>query len=131
MQLTVDPSRPLPPSRQLVESVLNGLAAGEARPGDRLPSVREAAVTARVNPNTVSKAWRELQRLGVVVTRNGSGVFVTDEGPARAKARQGAAALDALEGAIDRALAAGHDPGLVAAFVAERLATSDRKEGER
>ncbi|MCP5069277.1 MAG: GntR family transcriptional regulator [bacterium] len=109
MAIRVDPRLPTPPSRQLVEAILERIAGGEWGPGDRLPSVRGLAAEALVNPNTVGKAYRELEALGAVKGRNGAGMFVTPEGPKTAKADRRAATLRALEDAVARALRVGHD----------------------
>ncbi len=82
MAIRVDSSRQTPPSRQIVEAVLERIAGGRLASGDRLPSVRGLAAEALVNPNTVGKAYRELEVMGVVEGRGGSGVFVTPRGPA-------------------------------------------------
>ena len=60
MQLRVDPNSTVPPSQQLVAAVLDAIARGELRPGDKLPAVRALAAQVLVNPNTVGKAWRDL-----------------------------------------------------------------------
>ncbi|MBL8897988.1 MAG: GntR family transcriptional regulator, partial [Planctomycetes bacterium] len=66
LRLRVDSTSTVPPSRQLVEGVLDAIARGALEEGARLPSVRELAAEALVNPNTVAKAYRELQWLGAV-----------------------------------------------------------------
>jgi len=109
MELQVDTSRAAPPSRQIVEGVLDGLAGGRIRPGERLPSVRGLAAEALVNPNTVGKAYRELEAIGVVEGRTGAGVFVTPEGPEIARDRRRGAVLHSLRRAVGVALGAGHD----------------------
>jgi GntR family transcriptional regulator len=113
MRLKVDPDRALPPSAQLAETVLDAIAAGELRAGDRIPSVREAAAEALVNPNTVARAWRELEVLGVVAGRAGAGVFVTEGGPDVARRERRKATLSALRTALDEALRSGHAPDVV------------------
>lgn len=110
MDWTIDPASEVPPSRQLVEAALDALAAGRFAAGDCLPSVRGLAAAALVNPNTAARAWRELERLGVAEGRNGAGVFVTAEGPDRARALRRASTLLALRRAWGEALRAGHDP---------------------
>jgi GntR family transcriptional regulator len=110
MDLTVDTSRAAPPSRQLVEGVLDGLAGGVIAPGERLPSVRGLAAEALVNPNTVGKAYRELEALGVVEGRAGAGVFVTEAGPGIARRKRRGATLVDVRRALKVALQAGHDP---------------------
>lgn len=76
LRITIDPRGDLPPSEQIVQQVRFAVAAGEIAPGARLPSVRALAVEALVNPNTVGKAWRDLEREGVLESRPGDGVFV-------------------------------------------------------
>jgi len=66
---------------QIVDCIRRAIATGALKPGDQLPTIREAAVQARVNRNTVSRAYLELEHLGLVRPRQGSGCFVTDAGP--------------------------------------------------
>lgn len=108
MQLRVDPNSTVPPSQQIVAAVLDAIARGELRPGARLPPVRAFAAQVLVNPNTVGKAWRDLEHLGATEGKNGSGVFVTERGPEVAKAIRLAETLDALRIAATEALRAGH-----------------------
>ena len=77
LAITVDPKSDLPPSEQLAQQIRFAVAAGDLKVGDRLPSVRALAVEALVNPNTVGKAWRDLEREGVLDSRPGDGVFVS------------------------------------------------------
>lgn len=109
MRLRVDPHSHVPPSQQLVCAVLDAIASGSLLPGDRLPPVRAVAAEVLVNPNTVAKAWRDLEHLGVTAGRNGSGVFVTDEGPEVARTRRRAETLAQLATAVAAARQAGHD----------------------
>ena len=80
----VDPKADLPPSEQLVQQVCFAVASGALAEGERLPSVRVLAVDAMVNPNTVGKAWRDLERMGVLDSRPGDGVFVASGAKLRA-----------------------------------------------
>lgn len=128
MRLKVDPARPLPPSAQLVEGVLDALARGRLQAGEQLPTVRGLADDVVVNPNTVARAYRDLVALGVVEGRHGSGVFVTEEGPAIARReRRGATLLD-LQRAVQSALVVGHETTEVRAEV-ERLLAQAEKQG--
>lgn len=113
MQVRVDPHSLVPPSQQLVAAVLDAIANGELRPGDKLPAVRALAEQALVNPNTVGKAWRELEHLGVTEGRNGAGVFVTPGAVDVAKAVRLAETLAALRLAVQQALRAGHDAAVL------------------
>ena len=109
----MDPHSLVPPSQQLVAAVLDAIANGELAPGDKLPSVRGLAEQALVNPNTVGKAWRDLEHLGATEGRNGAGVFVTAAGPDVAKAIRLAETLAAFRRAVLMALRAGHDIGVL------------------
>lgn len=108
MDWVVDPDADVPPSRQLVELVLDAIATGEIEPGAQLPSVRTMAAEAMVNHNTVARAYLELERLGATEGVNGRGVFVTLSGPEVATAARRGATLAVLRRAIAEALRAGH-----------------------
>ena len=127
MRLKVDPARPLPPSAQLVEGVLDALARGRLRPGEQLPTVRGLADEVVVNPNTVARAYRDLEALGAVEGRHGSGVFVTEEGPAIARRERRGATLLELQRAVQAALVVGHEPSDVRTEV-ERLLVQAEKQ---
>ncbi len=114
MSFRVNLSSDVPPSRQLVEQVLDRIATGALATGAQLPSVRALAAEALVNPNTAGKAVRDLEGLGVVLGRNGLGVFVSAAGPRIARARRRASTLAAFETAVYEALRAGHPPELLA-----------------
>jgi GntR family transcriptional regulator len=71
--------------RQLVDIILSGISAGTILPGERLPTIRDLAVKLEVNPNTVVKAYSQLQLLGFLDTQQGTGVFVRPQPPAQAQ----------------------------------------------
>ena len=119
MNVRVDPHSLVPPSQQLVAAVLDAIARGELAPGDKLPSVRGLAAEALVNPNTVTKAWRDLEHLGATEGRNGSGVFVTTSGPDVARAIRVAETLAAFRAAAAAALRAGHGIEVLGAVLEE------------
>jgi GntR family transcriptional regulator len=137
VHVRVDPHSLVPPSQQLVAAVLDAIANGELRPGDKLPAVRALAEQALVNPNTVGKAWRELEHLGVTEGRNGSGVFVTPGAVDVAKAVRLAETLAALRLAVQQALRAGHEATVlhdVVGTAARTLVAGERqddRQGER
>ena len=64
---------------QLTQRLTQAIVAGEFRPGERLPSVRELAVEAGVNPNTVQRALADLERDGLVFSQRTAGRFVADQ----------------------------------------------------
>lgn len=82
MEWKLDKNRPICP--QLCEQLCAQIAAGELKPGQKLMSVREAAVAAGVNPNTVQRAFEQLEHQGVLSSVRGAGWFVSkDTEPAR------------------------------------------------
>jgi len=70
------PKSGVPIYRQIQDQVRYGIASGRLRPGEQLPTVRALAVDLSINPNTVIKAYSELERQGVLTTEQGSGTFV-------------------------------------------------------
>ena len=126
MAIRIDPSRATPPSRQIVEAVLDRIAGGWLTPGDRLPSVRKLAAEALVNPNTVGKAYRDLEASGAVEGRPGAGVFVTQHGPSFAREVRRHATLAAIETAITTAVGVGHEPADLSGRIERWLADAAR-----
>jgi GntR family transcriptional regulator len=76
MRIVLDTSDPRPIYIQIMDEVRRGLVLGTLAPDEPLPSVRQLASELRVNPNTVSQAYRELERAGVVEARRGQGTYV-------------------------------------------------------
>ena len=77
MAWTLQSDRPI--YAQLVERLKTDIVSGVYPPGGRLPSVRELAATASVNPNTMQKAFAELERTGLIITMRTSGRVVTED----------------------------------------------------
>lgn len=77
MAWDLDTDRPI--YAQLVERIQMQIVSGEYQPGGKLPSVRELAAVAAVNPNTMQKAFAELERSGLIVTQRTNGRTVTDD----------------------------------------------------
>ena len=73
----LDPDSGVPVYRQLIDQVLGGMAAGSLAPGAQLPTVRQVAVDLAINPNTVQRAYRELEIRGILETQQGTGTFVS------------------------------------------------------
>jgi len=74
----LDPHSGVPVYRQIIDQVQAGLASGTLARGDQLPTVRQVAVDLEINPNTVLRAYRELEIRGVLDTQQGTGTFVAD-----------------------------------------------------
>jgi len=83
MLLRPNPSSGVPIYLQLMEQVKHGIETGALRPGEQLPGIRPVAEELVINPNTVAKAYRELEHDGIIELRHGAGAFVS--GTARAK----------------------------------------------
>ena len=71
----------VPVYRQLIDQVKAGMASGTLASGDQLPTVRQLAVDLAINPNTVLRAYRELELIGLLETQQGMGTFITGNKP--------------------------------------------------
>jgi GntR family transcriptional regulator len=87
----------IPVYKQIIHQVQAAITAGQLKEGDQLPTIRALHQQLNVNPNTVAKAYRELEHLGVIATEHGSGCFVSAP-PAAPKrsARETRAKVDEL-----------------------------------
>jgi GntR family transcriptional regulator len=118
----------LPIYEQLVDQVTFGVAAGDLEPGAPLPSVRDLAKRLLINPNTVARAFQELQRRGVVTARRGRGMEVTPEAPALCRARRQEIIRGRIRLALREAVSSALPPEEVRQLVEEELA---RVNGQR
>ena len=124
LRLHLDPSAPL--YRQIVDGIAGAVARGELAGGSPLPSVRELAETLGINPNTVQKAYRDLQREGLVQPRPGNGMFVHPDAARLAEVRE-----RLIAAAIGQALSALAAYGLGPEDVVARIrAWRDGEEGQ-
>ena len=78
VEFKLDLKSGVPFHRQIVDQIRYGIASDRLMPGEQLPTVRELAVHLSVNPNTVRKAYSELEILGILDTQQGTGTFVSD-----------------------------------------------------
>ncbi len=118
---TVDPRSGVPLYLQLIEQITRAVALGTLAPGEQLPTVKALALDLTINPNTVARVYRELERDGVIETSPGRGSFVRAGGtPAQARRAVADIALAALDGAIRDAKSL----GLLRADVEELFAQS-------
>lgn len=76
-QFQLDLQSGVPVYRQIIDQVQAGMAVGSLRPGHQLPTVRQVAVDLAINPNTVLRAYRELEIRGVLDTQQGTGTFIS------------------------------------------------------
>jgi GntR family transcriptional regulator len=116
-QFRLDGASGVPPYLQIVQQVRQGLLLGYLHPGDQLPTVKDAVAVLAINPNTVVKAYRQLENDGLVNAKPGQGTFIT--GSVRPVAPGPYAKLRrSLEQWVREAYAAGLDDEMVTAMFA-------------
>jgi GntR family transcriptional regulator len=122
IEFRLDRQSGVPAYRQLIDQVRHALRLGLLRPGDQLPTVRDVVRQIAINPNTVHRAYRDLEQQGLIEGRPGSGTFVKrslskvpDEQPLL---------LGRLEEWIGAARAAGLGDEAISALVAEAMRAS-------
>ncbi|QSQ08183.1 HTH-type transcriptional repressor YtrA [Koleobacter methoxysyntrophicus] len=97
MWFYIDPDSPVPIYIQIKQQIKKAAAGGVFKPGEKLPSVRELARELTVNPNTVSKAYQELENEGVIIKERGIGMFVSAGQTAESKEDRIESVADILE----------------------------------
>jgi GntR family transcriptional regulator len=107
MIIAVDPKSPVPVFQQIADGVKSAIAKGVVAPGEVIPSVRQMAAQALVNPNTVARAYRDLEREGVVTTRKGLAVYVSDRAAEICREDRRDALSGKLADVVSEALSAG------------------------
>ena len=107
MVFRTNPSTGVPIYLQLMEQVRHGVATGALRPGDQLPGIRPLAEQLVINPNTVAKAYRELEHEGVLELRHGAGAFIAGQPLPRKEADRVRAAQTIVTAAVERLRARG------------------------
>src|SRR5436305_14535895 len=129
IEFRLDPSSGVPTYLQLVQQVEQALRLGYLEPGDQLPKVRDVVASLAINPNTVLKAYRELERKGLAAGRPGQGTFI--EGTLRQVAlREQTGLRRSLLGWLARAEAAGLDvDGTAALFTSVMRDFYERRGG--
>src|SRR6188474_3470082 len=93
-----NPASGVPIYLQLMEQVKHSIETGALRPGDQLPGIRPLAEELVIYPNTVAKAYRELEHEGIIELRQGAGAFVSDKAPTKKDADKLRAAQAAVAG---------------------------------
>lgn len=125
IRFQIDFSQPL--YEQILEQIRSAIAKGEIGLGQKIPSVRELAHELRINPNTVMRAYQELERDGLTEKRRGQGTFVTSSMERVETFRQELAAryIDAF---LSQMESLGYSWSDVAAYVKKKI---DERSGER
>jgi GntR family transcriptional regulator len=107
---------------QIAERVKFAVAGGVLRPGDLVPSVRELSKQLVVNPNTVARAYRDLQTEGLLESVRGMGLQVAEEAPVRCRAARRELVRQRLRQAIEEARQSKMDPAEIEAILREEWA---------
>ena len=107
MLLRTNPSSGVPIYLQLMEQVKHRIETGALRPGEQLPGIRPLAEELVINPNTVAKAYRELEHEGVIELRHGAGAFVSSNGRAKKLTDAMRAGQTQVAGTVERLRARG------------------------
>ena len=115
----------VPPYLQIVQQVKQALQVGILQEGDQLPTVKEVVAHVAINPNTVFKAYRELEMLGLVEGRTGSGTFVKKR-PAGPSPKVQEALSQDLEGWVAKARKASLDDEAIEALLRVALHKKDK-----
>jgi GntR family transcriptional regulator len=107
MLLRPNPSSGVPIYLQLMEQVKHNIEPGALRPGEQLPGIRPLAEELVINPNTVAKAYRELEHEGIIELRHGAGAFVSANTRAKKTTEKLRAGQTLVTAAVDRLRASG------------------------
>ena len=114
--LTISQADPRPMYLQIIEQVRRRIAVGDWQPGEEIPSIRALAAETHVSVITIKRAYLELERDGVIVTRQGRGTFVADNVELSQNLRE-----QELDAHLGKAIAVGRELGLSVAELETRL----------
>jgi len=81
IRFSLDPENGVPIYRQIIQQIEYAILSGRMKTGDRLPTIRALAVELKTNPNTIARAYSELEILGILETQVGSGTYISDKKP--------------------------------------------------
>src|SRR5215472_15014516 len=123
----LNPHTGVPVYRQIIDQVLGGIASGVLTTGHQLPTVRQVAVDLAINPNTVVRAYRELEIRGVIETQQGMGTFVAHKKVKQDEVERQRRLTQLVTDFVARAGAAGFTVG----DLVEQLQTYDNQRRER
>jgi len=121
-----NPSSGVPIYLQLMQQVRHAIETGAMRPGEQMPSIRPLAEELVINPNTVAKAYRELEHEGLIELRQGAGAFVSNAAPTQEDAERLKAAQVLVAQGIARLRARGLADEEIRRLVEAELAVTER-----
>ena len=117
----------VPVYRQIIDQVQGGIASGALARGDQIPTVRQVAVDLEINPNTVLRAYRELEIRGVLDTQQGTGTFISDRKIPQDEAEHGRQLEQLVSEFVARAGAGGFTVTELLENLRERLPEQEKK----
>ena len=123
VKFSVDPGVPIAVYVQIENQVQFAIASGALKSGDPLPSVREMSHQLDVNPNTVTKAYRDLELIGLVKTRRGIGVKISDGAAALCRKKVHEMVKQHLRDAVGESIAAGLSAAQVRKVVTDAISS--------
>ena len=129
MQVRISDQDGVPIYVQLANQIKYLVASGRLKPGEQLPPVRKLAEQLLVNPNTVARAYRELESEGLVISRQGSGVFVSDGVSPLARREQQRLLLERIDMLLTEARQMKVDVESLIGLVRQRSASFDASNG--
>lgn len=130
MIFRLNPQSGVPIYLQLIEQVKHGIENGALRPGDQLPGIRKLAESIPMNPNTVAKAYKELEHMGLVELRQGSGAFISEGLDTKELTDRMKSARPIVEKTVERLLQMGLSEEEVRRLIEAELAAK-RLEGSK
>ena len=123
----LDPRSGVPVYRQLIDQVQAGIAAGVLASGEQIPTVRQVAVDLEINPNTVLRAYRELEIRGILDSQQGTGTFIAERKAPQDEAEHGRQLEQLVGDFVARAGAGGFTVRELMDKLRERLPEQDKK----
>ena len=118
MRINIDVSMPI--YQQIIDEIKRAVARGDLKPGDKLPSHRDMAKEIQVNPNTVQRAYREMEQEKLVATLRGQGTFISDDSMLIDRIRR-EMADNSVSAFVQEMMALGLIPEKIISLVAERI----------
>lgn len=125
--MDIDFNAAYPIYEQVIEEIKKELVRGELRPGEKLPSQRKLARKIEVNPNTVQRAYREMEQRGLVETKRGRGTFIKDDEQVMIEIRKDMAET-AVKEFIDEMISLGFKKEDIVAKINDNLKRRDQDE---
>jgi GntR family transcriptional regulator len=130
MIFRTNPHSGVPLYLQLIEQVRHGVETGALRPNDQLPGIRNLSEELVINPNTVAKAYREMEHEGLIALRHGAGAFIAEQRHAKPlEVMQRGRAV--IRGAMASLHELGLNEGEIRRLVESELAEANGKESKR